>query len=95
MFGYQHIADPGCASDDGYSGHRISIEEMKGCKAVQVLVKKGKAWEPEDDDQDFEIESELLLTGVGDGSPDDGPLKDIKPARHGINSTHIANVRCF
>lgn len=93
--GYQHIAGPGCASHDGYNGHRISMEEMEGCRAVQALVKKEKGWEPDDDDQDFEIETEYFLTGVGDGSPDYTPLEDIKPARHGISRTSIANVRWF
>ena len=32
--GHQHISSPECASDEGYSGHRISLEEMKGCRAV-------------------------------------------------------------
>lgn len=90
--GFQHIAGPGCASDDGYSGYRISLEEMAGCRAVQALVKKGEGWEPEDDDEDFERESEFFLTGVGDGSPDFAPLENIKPARHGIDNIWIANV---
>ena len=89
---YQHIAHPECASDNGYSGYRISVEEMKGCRAVQVLVKKRESWEPEDDDEDFEIKSEYFLTGIGDGSPDCVPLEDLRPARHGIESIHIANV---
>lgn len=89
---YQHIAGPGCASDSGYSGYRISLEEMAGCRAVQALVKKGEGWEPEDDDEDFEIESEFFLTGIGDGSPDVVPLGNIEPARHGIDSINIANV---
>ena len=89
---YQHIANPECASDNGYSGCRISVEEMKGCRAVQVLVKKREGWEPEDDDEDFEIKSEYFLTGIGDGSPDCVPLEDLRPARHGIESIHIANV---
>ncbi len=92
---YQHIASPECASDDGYSGYRISTEEMKGSRAVQALVKKREGWEPEDDDEDFEIKSEYFLTGVGHGSPDSIPLENIRPARHGIDSVIIANVRCL
>ena len=52
----EHIADPGCALESGYSGHRISLAEMKGCLAVQCLVKKDADWVPEDHDQDFEVE---------------------------------------
>ena len=92
---YLHIASPECASDDGNSGYRISTEEMKGCRAVQALVKKREAWEPEDDDEHFEIKSEYFLTGVGHGSPDSIPLENIRPARHGIDSMIIANVCCL
>lgn len=36
----EHVAGPGCVSESGYSGHRISVVEMKGCRAVQCLIKK-------------------------------------------------------
>ena len=58
--GVEHIAGPGCVSGRGYSGHRISLEEMKGCRAVQCLMIKNKDWLPEADDQDFELESKYL-----------------------------------
>ena len=90
--GLQHLAGPGCASIDGYSGYRISVEEMEGSRAVQTLAKKGEDWQPEGDDEDFEIESQFFLTGVGDKSPDTGPLQRIRPARHGIFSITIGNV---
>lgn len=61
---------------------------------MQALVKKGEDWEPEDDDEDFEIKSQYFLTGVGDGSPDCLPLENIRPARHGIDSISITNV-CY
>lgn len=62
---------------------------------MQVLVKKREGWEPEDDDEDFEIKSEYFWTGVGDGSPDYVPLEDIKPGRHGVDRILIENVRCL
>ena len=62
---------------------------------MQALVKKGEVWEPEDDDGDFEIENEYILTGVGGGSPDCVPLEVIKPVRHGIDSMNIGKVRCL
>ncbi len=42
---------------DGYPGYLISVEKMKGCRAVQCLLKKtdDEVWKPEDDDQYFEI----------------------------------------
>ena len=90
----EHIAGTGCVSEAGYSGHRISVEEMKGCRAVQCLVKKGYDWIPEDDDEDFETEGAFFLTGIGDGSPDESPLEGIKPARHGVDSILISNTVC-
>ena len=61
----EHIAGPGCVSENGYSGYRISLEEMKGCRAIQCLVSKDSSWTPEDDDEDFEIKGAHFLTGIG------------------------------
>lgn len=58
-----------------------------------MLVKKTPQWQPEDDDQDFEISSDYYLTGIGDGSPDMENLEPLVPARHGMNSVGVTN--CF
>ena len=91
----EHLAGPGCVLGNGYTGHRVSLAEMKGCRAVQCLVKKDADWLPEDDDQDFELEGDYFLSGIGDGSPDEAPLEDIEPVRHGISSILIANTVFF
>ncbi len=91
----EHLAGPGCVSESGYSGHRISLIEMKGCRAVQCLVKKDANWIPESDDLDFEIEGDYFLTGVSDGSPDEGPLENIEPVRHAVSSININNMVAF
>ena len=88
----EHLTGPGCVSGNGYSGHRVSLAEMKGCRAVQCLVKKDADWIPEEDDQDFELEGDYFLTGIGDGSPDVAPLEDIEPVRHGVSRIYIANT---
>ena len=93
--GFQHIAGPECASIDGYSGYRISVEEMQGSRAVQALAKKEVGWRPEADDESFEVESQFFLTGVGDGSPGSLPLQGLKPARQSVSSIWIANVSCY
>ncbi|KYG50048.1 hypothetical protein M433DRAFT_574 [Acidomyces richmondensis BFW] len=36
----EHIAGPGRLNQDGYSGHRITLEEMRGCITSQCLVRK-------------------------------------------------------
>ena len=91
----EHLAGPGCVSHCGYSGHRISLAEMKGCRAVQCLVEKDADWMPEDDDQDFELEGHYFLSGIGDGAPDISILDVIKPVRHGAESIYISNTVCF
>ena len=89
--GEEHAAGTGCRCRRGYSGQRISLEEMKGCRAVQCLLEKEEKWQPQPDDQDFELDSNYFLSGVGDGSPDEGPLEELTPVRHGVNSTLITN----
>ena len=88
----EHIAGPNCVSDSGYSGHQLSMAEIKGYRAVQCLVKKGADWVPENGDQDFEIEGEYFLTGIGDASPGEALLDNIVPVRYGISSINIFNL---
>lgn len=47
-----------------------------------------------EDDQDWERDEEgkYFLSGCGDGSPDDGPLVDIVPVRHGVTETWSFNT---
>ena len=58
------------------------MDEMKGCRAVQCLLLKKLSWEPEPGDQDFELDSRVFLTGIGNGSPDLAPLESLSPIRH-------------
>ncbi len=53
----ESIPGSGCSGKHGYPGYLISVEEMKGCRAVQCLLKKtdDEVWKPEDDDQYFEL----------------------------------------
>ena len=92
--GNEHLAGPGCISGQGYTGYQISTEEMKGCRAVQCLMMKTETWEAEEDDQDFELQSNYFLTGLGDGSPDESSLENITPARHGADELLITNI-CY
>ena len=90
----EHVAGPGCICQEGYSGHQISLAEMKGSRTVQCLVRKTSGWMPEDGDQDFEAEGDYFLTGVGDGSSDQHELINFEPARHGVDSTFVLNTVC-
>ncbi|KUJ17088.1 uncharacterized protein LY89DRAFT_669511 [Mollisia scopiformis] len=88
----EHLAGPGCVCTSGYSGYRISVEEMRGCRSVVVILKKEEDWEEESDDQEFEKEGGYFLTGVGDGSPDEAPLEGLTPVRHGVEGVWIWNT---
>lgn len=88
----EHVAGAGCYSGRGYCGYRISVEEMIGCRAIQCLLKKEKDWKPEQDDQDFELQSDYFLTGIGDGSPDEAPADNLKPVRHGVTEVWVFNA---
>lgn len=97
--GVEHLPSPSCTFASGYNGHRISAEEMKGCRANQCLAKKSftlvsnqKEWEPEDDDQDFELESDYFLTGAGEGSDAESDVEQITPVRHGVERIYPANI---
>jgi len=68
------------------------MEEMKGCRAVQCLLVKKDDWEPEIDDQDFERDSKVFLTGLGDGSPDMSSISFL-PQRH--VSTMLTAIVCI
>jgi len=98
----EHLAGPGCSCVGGYSGHQISVQEMKGCRAIQCLLSKHMVshWKPEPDDQDFENETGYFLTGVGDGSATDGEFNQAYPVRHGVTEFWAINSasevrRCF
>lgn len=91
----EHIAGKECISTDGYSGHRIALEEMKGCDTFQCLVPKAHWWSgPLSDDEDFEIHDDFFLSGLVDfmNSKDLRP-KECSPQRHNRKSPLAKN--CF
>ena len=80
----EHIPGPDCTSTAGYNGQRIPFDEMKRCTSFQCLMEKKRGWEPIEDDEPFEHESNFFLTGLGIDMPsrdDNFPL--VFPARHG------------
>ena len=84
LVGVEHIAGPKCLDNRGYNGHNIGVDEMKGSTTYQCLAYKSSGWEPESDDEEWEAESEVFLTGIGDRFPSrDMASPDVYPARHG------------
>lgn len=83
----EHIAGPHCVHEGGYSGHEITAEEMSGCTTHQCLIRKGEKWQPEADDQEFELNGKYFLSGLSGHMPstdDGGHGPDYLPARHGV-----------
>ncbi len=90
----EHIAGSECEHIGGYSGHHISLSEMRGCVTVQCLVPKPIGWQGEDDDQDFEASYNFFLSGLSDHMPSrDYDRPKAFPVRHGCSSP-IADT-CF
>ncbi|KAJ1333821.1 hypothetical protein MN608_03818 [Microdochium nivale] len=88
---YEHIAGPDCAHNQGYNGHRISVDEMLHGHTAQFLARKrmledsGAAWEPAEDDLDFERDSDCFLTGLSRAAPVTDDSIRVLPERHGID----------
>jgi hypothetical protein len=90
----EHIAGPGCLNRAGYSGHEISVEEMRGCQVAQCLVRKPQGWngEPWEDDEDFEKTGAFFLSGLTDFMPSrDMNYPRVRPSRHGCEKPHAEN----
>ncbi|XEV03491.1 hypothetical protein FSHL1_008778 [Fusarium sambucinum] len=87
---FEHVAGPTCRQIDGYNGHRISAEEMKGCKTFQCLMYKSQDWQQQSDDQDFEVKGNYFLTGLGDEmNSRNTNWPYVFPARHGTTSLQV------
>jgi hypothetical protein len=66
---WEHIAGPSCQNTGGYSAHRITVEEMRGCTTFQCLIHKHMGWKPAPDDQEIELGGAYFLSGLSDYMP--------------------------
>ncbi|KAF5639246.1 hypothetical protein F52700_4098 [Fusarium sp. NRRL 52700] len=90
---WEHIAGPGCEHKRAYNGYHISAEAMRGCQTSQCLVLKGKNWQTEQGDQDFEASGKFFLSGLSDDMPcRDMGWPSVSPARHGKDTIRAENV---
>ncbi|KAF2451018.1 hypothetical protein P171DRAFT_427261 [Karstenula rhodostoma CBS 690.94] len=93
QYDVEHIAGPGCLNRAGYSGHEISVEEMRGCQVSQCLMRKSGNFEPLEDDEDFERKGAFCLSGLSDHMPSrDMNVPQVKPPRHGCERPHAENT---
>ncbi|KAF2751065.1 hypothetical protein M011DRAFT_491695 [Sporormia fimetaria CBS 119925] len=92
---YEHIASLGCKDDNGYSGHEISVKEMRFCQTAQCLVWKPRngTFEPLPDDEEFEKDGDFFLSGLTDHMPSrDYGNPEMTPPRHGCDAADAEYV---
>lgn len=88
----EHVAGPSCICREGYSGYRITAEEMMWSNRMQCMVKKRIGWRPEDDDHDYERRTDYFLTGIGMESMILPPnIQNLRPRRHGVRQVQAYN----
>lgn len=93
QYDVEHIAGPGCVNLGGYSGHEISVEEMRGCQVSQCLMRKPRNFEPLDDDEEFERTGKFCLSGLSDYMPSrDHTYPRVKPPQHGCERPNAENT---
>ena len=90
----EHIAGPDCNLTTGYSGYRITAEEMHGCRTFQLFCPKREGWKPEFNDEDFEKDPSVryFLSGVADSVDSKHPWNNVfVPSRHGQIKHRVCN----
>ncbi|KAI7439664.1 hypothetical protein KC336_g2610 [Hortaea werneckii] len=88
----EHLAGPECTSTAGYTGHKISVQEMQHVISCQCLAEKRDGWISEPGDRDFEVEAErCFLTGSSRGGVYRYDVRRLAPVRHGVSTTDIHN----
>ncbi|KAM0128657.1 hypothetical protein ACHAO1_008879 [Botrytis cinerea] len=87
---FTHLSGPKCSGGKAYNGNFITAQEMRGCTTAQCLVYKDENWSPSPDDESFELEGGVFLSGLGDQVPsrDMGDV-ELTPVRHGLDN-HVA-----
>ncbi|KAI6903467.1 hypothetical protein KC318_g6973 [Hortaea werneckii] len=89
----EHLAGPECTCTEGYTGYRISVQEMQHVISCQCLAEKRDGWGAEPGDRDFELEAEhCFLTGISKSGAMD-VITGLEPVRHGVSQTRIENDR--
>lgn len=89
---FEHIAGPNCKQTAGYSGARISVEEMELANTYQCFALKPRWWSSAPDDEPFEVTGKFFLTGLSDYmSSMDQDSSIVYPARHGYDMPSTFN----
>ncbi|OJJ08573.1 hypothetical protein ASPVEDRAFT_89784 [Aspergillus versicolor CBS 583.65] len=94
----EHLSGPGCRYPGAYHGHRISMQEMKGCDTVQALIPgsgdRAGHWPPPYHlpfERDGDGEGRFVLSGLADSLGSRSDVIQVYPERYDIRVIHVAN----
>ncbi|KAK5739442.1 hypothetical protein LTR17_005347 [Elasticomyces elasticus] len=87
----EHIAGPNCELTLGYSGWRITAEEMRDILRCLCIAAKSEDWQPEVGDKDYEVDATYCFVAGVSHSPDEFSAEEMTPVRHGLEQTMINN----
>jgi hypothetical protein len=92
----EHIPGPSCEEARAYSGHAISLQEMRGCRTAQFLIHKSvpeQPWQPDSLHESWEMTEDYFLSGLADGMASrDESDQDVRPARGGVKIVRADNI---
>ncbi|KAJ5667760.1 uncharacterized protein N7477_006330 [Penicillium maclennaniae] len=92
----EHIPGPTCEEARAYSGHAISLEEMRGCRTAQFLVHKdtsSEPWHPDGLHETWELSESYFLSGLCDGMASrDCSDQHVSPMRGGYGIVRADNI---
>jgi len=85
----EHIASPSCQSLRGINGHVLSVEQMKNCRNLRLILPKQANWELGAEDELLEKDSLFFVTGETNGSSATqgnhwAGWRSFYPSRHGV-----------
>lgn len=92
----EHVPGPTCEEARAYSGHAISLQEMRGSRTAQFLVHKdasSKPWHPDGLHESWESSEEYFLSGLCDGMASrDANNQRVSPVRGGVDTVWADNI---
>ncbi|PQE32796.1 F-box-like domain-containing protein [Rutstroemia sp. NJR-2017a WRK4] len=81
----EHIAGPGCVYTGGYSGYRITPEDMKNMRLTRYIIPKPKNTVDEEDAPDYEKCSDYFITDQTITTQDHFENGDLPRVRYGVD----------
>ncbi|KAM3075412.1 hypothetical protein ACMFMG_007150 [Clarireedia jacksonii] len=86
-----HIAGPGCVFTGGYSGHRITAEEMKDMRLTRYIIPKPENTVDEEDAPDYEKCSDYFISDQSITTQDHFEPGELPRIRYGVDYFFVQN----